>query len=69
VAPELVIVDSALREDVEATEMQERILNDGSRWEVLKRYFSADGLVEELGGGEALYEGRYFVVVRSPAQV
>jgi ubiquinone/menaquinone biosynthesis C-methylase UbiE len=67
VASELVIVDSALRDEVEPREMQERILNDGSRWEVLKRYFTAEGLIEELGGGETLHEGHWFVVVRSPA--
>ena len=64
-APELVIVDSALREDVEPVERQERILNDGSRWEVYKRYFEPDALAEELGGGETLHTGRWFVAVRS----
>jgi ubiquinone/menaquinone biosynthesis C-methylase UbiE len=64
-APELVIVDSALREDVEPEERQERILNDGSRWEVYKRYFEPDALAEELGGGETLHAGRWFVAVRS----
>ena len=64
-APELVIIDSALREDVEPVERQERILNDGSRWEVYKRYFKPDALAEELGGGETLHAGRWFVAVRS----
>ena len=65
VAPELVVVDAALRPEVEPEEHQERILNDGSRWEVYKRYFSAGGLAEELGGGETLLAGRWFVAVRS----
>ena len=65
VAPELVIVDSALRDDVDPDEHQERVLNDGSRWEVYKRYFAPDALAEELGGGEALFDGRWFVAVRS----
>ena len=65
VARELVVTDSALREDVEPEERQERILNDGSRWEVYKRYFTADGLADELGGGETLFAGRWFVAVRS----
>ena len=43
-APELVVVDSALREDVEPEERQERVLNDGSRWEVYKRYFEPEEL-------------------------
>ena len=64
-APELVVVDSALREDVESEERQERTLNDGSRWEVYKRYFEPDALAEELGGGETLFAGRWFVAVRS----
>ncbi len=67
VAPELVVVDSAVRPDREAEELQERILNDGSRWTVFKRYFTAAGLAAELGGGETLHEGRWFVAVRSPA--
>jgi ubiquinone/menaquinone biosynthesis C-methylase UbiE len=64
-APELVVVDSALREDVEPEERQERILNDGSRWEVYKRYFEPEALAVELGGGETLFAGRWFVAVRS----
>jgi demethylmenaquinone methyltransferase/2-methoxy-6-polyprenyl-1,4-benzoquinol methylase len=62
-APELVIVDSALRPDVQPEEIQERILNDGSRWTVLKRYFTGVGLAEELGRGRVLHEGRWFVAV------
>lgn len=67
VAPELVVVDSALRDDVRPVELQERRLNDGSRWEVYKRYFTAASLQEELGGGETLFDGRWFVAVRSVA--
>ncbi len=65
VAPELVIVDSALRDDVQPAEQQERTLNDGSRWQVFKRYFEPDELAAELGGGETLFAGRWFVAVRS----
>jgi ubiquinone/menaquinone biosynthesis C-methylase UbiE len=65
VAAELVVVDSALRPDVEPQELQERILNDGSRWEVYKRYFTPDELADELGGGSTLLDGRWFVAVRS----
>jgi demethylmenaquinone methyltransferase/2-methoxy-6-polyprenyl-1,4-benzoquinol methylase len=67
VANEIVVVDSALRDDVEAEAVQERILNDGSRWTVLKRYFTAAGLAEELGGGTVLHSGRWFVLVRAAA--
>jgi demethylmenaquinone methyltransferase/2-methoxy-6-polyprenyl-1,4-benzoquinol methylase len=65
VAAELVVADSALRPDVEPEELQERILGDGSRWEVYKRYFTPAGLADELGGGSTLLAGRWFVVVRS----
>ena len=65
VAPELVVVDAAVRPDRERAAVQERILNDGTRWEVYKRYFAPDELVAELGGGETLFAGRWFVAVRA----
>jgi ubiquinone/menaquinone biosynthesis C-methylase UbiE len=65
VAPELVVVDAVRRPDRAAEERQERILDDGSRWEVFKRYFTPEGLLGELGGGRVLWEGRWFVVVWS----
>lgn len=65
VAPELVVADAALREDVPGEEWQERILNDGSRWEVYKRWFAPSDLLAELGGGRVLHAGRWFVVVAS----
>jgi len=67
VAHELVVVDSALRDDVEAEEWQERVLNDGSRWEVFKRYFTPEGLADELGSGRVLHAGRWFVMASSNA--
>ena len=65
VAAELVVVDSALRDDVEPEEHQVRELDDGSRWTVYKRYFTGAGLAAELEGGEVLHDGRWFVVVRA----
>jgi len=65
VAPELVVVDSALTDDVEHVEWQERILIDGSRWQVYKRFFAAEELSEELGGGRTLFAGRWFVAVQT----
>jgi ubiquinone/menaquinone biosynthesis C-methylase UbiE len=65
VAPELVVADAALRPDVEPEERQERILNDGSRWKVYKRYFDPEALARELGGGRVLHAGRWFVVVQA----
>jgi ubiquinone/menaquinone biosynthesis C-methylase UbiE len=63
VGRELVVVDSALRDSVDAEEWQERTLTDGSRHRVYKRYFTAPGLVDELGGGTVLVAGRWFVAV------
>lgn len=63
VAPELLVVDSAVRAGVEPEAMQERVLGDGSRWTILKRYFTGAGLAAELGGGRILHDGRWFVAV------
>ena len=67
VARELVIVDSRLHANVEPVEWQERVLLDGSQWQVYKRYFTGEQLVQELGGGDVVFEGQWFVVARSPA--
>ncbi len=63
VARQLVVVDAALREDVQREEWQERVLGDGSRHRVYKRFFRASELAEELGGASVLLEGRWFVAV------
>jgi len=65
VARELVVVDSARNEGTPEEAMDQRILSDGSRWEVYKRWFTGAGLAAELGGGVVLHDGRYFVVVRA----
>jgi demethylmenaquinone methyltransferase/2-methoxy-6-polyprenyl-1,4-benzoquinol methylase len=67
VAPELVVVDASREHSDVDEHMSPRVLNDGSRWEVFKRHFTGAGLAEELGGGEVLHDGDYFVVVRSEA--
>jgi ubiquinone/menaquinone biosynthesis C-methylase UbiE len=65
VARELVIVDSAVQPNVPREEWQERTLNDGSRWQVFKRYVEPEALAAELGGGDTVFAGRWFVAVRS----
>jgi demethylmenaquinone methyltransferase/2-methoxy-6-polyprenyl-1,4-benzoquinol methylase len=65
VARELIVVDSALRADVEPEERQTRTLNDGSRHPVYKRFFDPEALAGELGGGAVLHAGTWFVVVRA----
>jgi demethylmenaquinone methyltransferase/2-methoxy-6-polyprenyl-1,4-benzoquinol methylase len=56
-------VDSALGEGVETEQWQERVLDDGSRHRVYKRYFRGEELAEELGGGAVVHDGRWFVAV------
>ena len=63
VAPQIVVVDTARRNDRPAETWEERGLDDGSRHEVYKRYFTAAELGGELGGGKVLFDGRWFVVV------
>ena len=64
-APELVLVDSAVRPDQQPEEWQQRVLNNGSRFEVFKRYFDGPQLAAELGGGTVLHRGRWFVAISS----
>jgi SAM-dependent methyltransferase len=64
VADELVILDSGRPPGAKAEEWQTRTLPDGTTHTVYKRHFDIDVLLEEVGG-EALFSGRYYVLVRS----
>jgi ubiquinone/menaquinone biosynthesis C-methylase UbiE len=66
VAPELVVAESAIHDDLEPVGWEERVLRDGSRWQVYKRYFEPEELLEELGGGRILFAGSRFLLVASP---
>ena len=63
VADELIVIDSAWRPGVETDQWQERVLSDGSRHQVYKRYLSGTELAEEIEG-EVLMDGAWFVVAR-----
>ena len=67
VARELVLVDASRGHSPVAEEWSERHLNDGTVWEVYKRWFEPQALLDEIGGsgGEVLHAGDWFVVVRS----
>src|SRR5215216_5275818 len=65
VAPELVVVDAAVRPDHDQEEIQHRVLDDGSAWPILKRYFTPEQLAAKLGGGDTLFAGAWFVAVRA----
>ena len=65
VAPELIVLDAGPHEGEPRDVWQERTLNDRTRWHVYKRFFSEDGLLAELGGGETLFSGTWFICVRT----
>jgi len=64
VASELVVVASIRRADDLPERWDDRLLKDGSRWTVYKRLFEGADLARELGG-EVVFKGRWFVVVRA----
>ncbi len=64
VAAKLVVVASVRKEGVEPARWEERVLSDGTRWQVYKRYFEPESLAAELGG-EVLFQNQRFVVVQA----
>jgi ubiquinone/menaquinone biosynthesis C-methylase UbiE len=63
VSKSMLMIDAAQRDDVPSEEYQERVLNDGSRHLVYKRYFTPQRLIDEVGSGRTLHAGRWFVAV------
>jgi len=63
VARELVVVEDLRRPDAPAEERREFVLDDGSHHHMHRHSFTADELIAELGDGQVLHEGRWFVVV------
>jgi ubiquinone/menaquinone biosynthesis C-methylase UbiE len=67
VAEQVLIIDAAWRDEVQPEELQERVLLDGSRHRVYKRYFRpaqlAEELAEALGAARVVHAGRWFVAV------
>lgn len=64
VAGELVVMGSRNDGSEQPARHEERVLEDGSRWQVYKRVFDPDSLAAELDG-EILHAGRWFVLVRA----
>jgi ubiquinone/menaquinone biosynthesis C-methylase UbiE len=64
VAAELVVVDAALRPELVPELWEERLLNDGSRHKIYKRYFTAEQLADEIDG-KTLMAGEWFVAARA----
>jgi ubiquinone/menaquinone biosynthesis C-methylase UbiE len=65
VAPQLVVVDAARRPNHAPEEWQHRMISDGTTYPVFKRFFDPAQLVEELGGGDVLFAGKWFVIISS----
>jgi ubiquinone/menaquinone biosynthesis C-methylase UbiE len=65
VSKSILMIDAAQRDDVPPEEFQERVLNDGSRHVVYKRYFTPQQMIAELGAGRTLHAGRWFVAIIS----
>jgi hypothetical protein len=61
VAKRVFVIDAAWREDVQPEEVQERVLLDGSRHKVYKRYFTPAQLSAEFSGARVVHAGRWFV--------
>lgn len=66
VAPELVVLETAATMVGRSEGWEERSLRDGSWHRIYRRYFTAEGLARELGGGRVLFAGRWFVIVGNP---
>lgn len=63
VSKSMLIIDAAQRDEVPPEEYQERVLNDGSRHVVYKRYFTPERMMAEIAPGRTLQVGRWFVAV------
>jgi len=66
VGGELVFADAGARGDSSRDEWQERVLSDGSRHRVYKRFFTASALASEIEG-RVVHDGYWFVVARAEA--
>ncbi len=63
VGRELVVVEDVRRADAPAEETHEQVLTEGSHHRMARHSFTAAELISELGAGQVLHEGRWFVVV------
>lgn len=67
VARELVVVDTARRDDRPEEQWETRALRDGSYHPVYKRYLTAGQLAHEIDG-RPLHDGRWFVAAHAATQ-
>jgi SAM-dependent methyltransferase len=64
VGRELVVADAGARGEGARDEWQDRVLSDGSRHRVYKRFFTGASLAAEVGG-TVVHDGYWFVVVQA----
>jgi hypothetical protein len=64
VGEELVILDSGRPSGAQREEWQTRTLPDGSTYPIYRRHLDVDTLLREVGG-QALFDGEYFVLIRA----
>ncbi len=69
VAAELIVLETAQAKAGTAEAWEERPLLDGSRHRIYRRYFTAEGLAEELGAGKVLFAGEWFVMVAAKSRL
>ena len=65
VSDEIVILDSGRPAGALAEEWQARTLPDGTTYPIYRRHLDVETVLNEVGG-EALFDGEYFVMVRTP---
>lgn len=67
VGTELVVLETSLaaKREYGAEGFQERVLSDGSRHSIYRKYFSAEELAKEVGDVRVLFAGEHFVLVSS----
>ena len=63
VSDEIVILDSGRPPGVEAEHWQTRTLPDSGDYPIFRRHLDVETLIDEVGG-EALFDGTYFVMIR-----
>jgi demethylmenaquinone methyltransferase/2-methoxy-6-polyprenyl-1,4-benzoquinol methylase len=63
VAGEIVMVDAGPRGGLPRDQWEDRVLRDGSRHRVYKRFFTGASLAAELVGGRVQHDGYWFVAV------
>lgn len=63
VASEFVVLETAQSKVGTSEAWEERLLLDGSRHRIYRRYFTPESLAQELGGGRVLFAGEWFVMV------